>query len=193
MSEEKRALRAQLKALRDGLPSEDRAAWSEEVCRRVAAFAVSRRIRRIGAFWPLGSELDLRPLVRSHPDWVFVFPRISSSSPPRLVWGPEPLEPGLWGLMEPAIAQHFLPPVQLLLVPGLAFDREGFRLGYGKGFYDALLDRLSEEVITLGVGFEAQRVAQLPVSPMDQPVQGLMTERGLTWFGDAPDHPRDLR
>jgi len=180
--EHKSEFRVHFKALRSAAPLEERAAWSENICSRLAAFCLSRRIRRIGAFWPLGSEIDLRPLVQGHPEWIFVFPRVASTSPPRLVWGPEPLEKGLFGLMEPMHAQHFLPPVQLLLVPGLAFDAEGFRLGYGKGFYDAMLERLSEEVITLGVGFALQRVPQLPVSPQDIPVQGLMTEEGLHWF-----------
>lgn len=180
--ENKSDLRRHFKALRDGLPEALRATHSAEACLRISAFAVSRKIKRIGAFWPLGSELDLRPLVNAHPDWVFFFPRVSSSSPPRLVWGPEPLEPGLWGLMEPVHAQHFTPPVQLLLVPGLAFDERGFRLGYGKGFYDALIDHLDDEIITLAVGFEAQRTLRLPQSPLDQPVQGLITEAGLSWF-----------
>ena len=141
--ETKSEFRAHFRALRDGALAEDRAAWSDQICTRLAAFCLSRRIRRIGAFWPLGSEIDLRPLIQGHPDWVFVFPRISSTNPPRLIWGPEPLEKGLFGLMEPTHAQHFLPPVQLLLVPGLAFDALGFRLGYGKGFYDALLGRFA--------------------------------------------------
>jgi len=180
--ETKSEFRAHFRALRDGTLADDRAAWSEQICARLAAFCLSRRIRRIGAFWPLGSEIDLRPLIQGHPDWVFVFPRISSTNPPRLIWGPEPLEKGLFGLMEPIHAQHFLPPVQLLLVPGLAFDAQGFRLGYGKGFYDALLGRLPEDVITLGVGFNLQQTPRLPISPQDLPVQGLMTEAGLAWY-----------
>ncbi len=183
--ETKAEFRAHFKARRNGASAEDRAAWSEAICRRLGEFCTSRRLRRIGAFWPLGSEIDLRPLVQAHPDWVFVFPRVASTHPPRLVWGPEPLEKGLFGLMEPIHAQHFLPPVQLLLVPGLAFDGDGYRLGYGKGFYDALLERLSPEVITLGVGFALQRTPRLPVSPQDLPVQGLMTEEGLAWFSST--------
>ena len=180
--ETKKELRKRFRALRDGLAPEQREAWSRAVCDHVATYATSRRIRRIGAFWPLGSELDLRPLVAGHPDWIFLFPRVSSTEPPRLVWGPEPLEPGPWGLMEPAFAQALLPPVQLLLVPGLAFDEAGYRLGYGKGFYDALMDRLPEDVVTLAVGFACQRCPRLPLSPHDLPVQGLCTEQGLAWF-----------
>lgn len=182
MSEDKQLLRRRFKALRDGLDPVDRVTWSETVCRQVAAFATSRRIHRVGVFHPLGSELDLRPLVQTHPDWLFFFPRVSSTQPPRLAWGTEPLEPGPWGLQEPVLAQHFLPPVQLLLVPGLAFDRRGFRLGYGGGFYDALLPRLPENVLTVAVGFACQQTDQLPVDPQDQPVHALLTQEGLTWF-----------
>lgn len=180
--EDKRALRKHWKALRDGLPPEDRARWSEQLCLRIERYARSRGFRRLGVFWPLGSEVDLRPLLKAHPDWTFYFPRVSSSHPPRLLWGSEPLEPGLWGLLEPTFAQHTTPPVDLLLVPGLAFDARGFRLGYGGGYYDALLDHLGGRIPTLAVGFEVQRSGPLPVEPLDQPVDGLCTEAGLTWF-----------
>jgi 5-formyltetrahydrofolate cyclo-ligase len=84
--------------------------------------------------------------------------------------------------MEPVHAQHFTPHVQLLVVPGLVFDEEGYRIGYGGGFYDALLERLSPDIITLGAAYRIQRHPQLPYSPQDLPVQGLVTEQGLTWF-----------
>jgi 5-formyltetrahydrofolate cyclo-ligase len=180
--ETKAELRSRLKGLRNGLAEAERAAWSQRICAQLTAFCVSRRIRRLGVFWPLGSEVDLRPLVQGHPEWTFFFPRVASTHPPRLIWGPEPLEPGVFGLMEPAHAQHFLPPVQLLVVPGLVFDEEGYRIGYGGGFYDALLGRLAPDIITLGAAFHMQRIERLPCSPQDLPVQGLVTERGLTWF-----------
>jgi 5-formyltetrahydrofolate cyclo-ligase len=101
-----------------------------------------------------------------------------------MAWGPEPLEPGLFGLMEPVIAQHFTPPVQILLVPGLAFDDAGYRIGYGGGFYDALLERLNEEIPTLGVAFSAQRVRELPLEPLDQSLHGVVTELGVEWMAE---------
>ncbi len=179
---DKPALRKHWQALRNGLPAEDRARWSEMLCARVERHAVSLKFRRLGIFWPLGSEVDLRPLMRMRPDWTFFFPKVSSSRPPRLLWGSEPLEPGLWGLMEPNFAQHTTPPVDLLLVPGLAFDPQGYRLGYGGGYYDALIDHLEGRIPTLAVGFEAQRSGPLPVEPLDQPVDGLCTEAGIIWF-----------
>ena len=177
---EKTPLRKQFKSARNSLPAESRATWSSEICGHIEKLCISRRIRRVGAFWPFGSEVDLRPLVVSHPDWLFIFPKVTSTHPPRLAWGPEPMEPGLFGLVEPVMAQHFTPPVQILLVPGLAFDDAGFRIGYGGGFYDALLDRLEGEILALGVAFSAQLVPELPTEPLDQPVHGVVTENGTS-------------
>lgn len=175
----KSEFRAHLKASRDALPAASREAWSAAIVGHLDRFCRERQVTRVGAFWPLGSELDLRTAVTAHPDWLWFFPRVASTQPPRLVWGTEPLEPGLWGLMEPALARHFLPPVQLLLVPALAFDDDGYRIGYGRGFYDALLAKLPEDVLTIGVGFEAQMHLPVPVEPHDWPVMGLLSERGL--------------
>jgi 5-formyltetrahydrofolate cyclo-ligase len=119
--------------------------------------------------------------VSSQPTVCFLFPRIASADPPRLVWGSQPLEPGAWGLMEPLITPHDLPPVQLLLAPGLAFSPDGHRLGYGKGFYDAVLAQLPPEVLTLGVGFGFQRCEALPAGPRDIPLQGFACEEGIRW------------
>ena len=177
--ESKGELRKRFKALRDGLPDERRAAGSERICTLLAAFCAERGIARVGDFGRFGSEVDLGALDRTA--LTLFFPRVAGLDPPRLAWGPGPLEPGTWGLQEPAAAPHALPPVQLLLVPGLAFAADGHRLGYGKGFYDAVLAGLRPEVIVLGVGFELQRCERLPASPQDRPVQGLATEAGITW------------
>ncbi len=183
--DDKARLRAEFQAFRDALPEEERAAKSHRLCEHLARLVKERRVRRVAAFWPFRSEPDLRPFFRAHGDLTFYFPRVASTHPPRLVWGPEPLEPGTWGLLEPAFAQHFTPPAELILVPGLAFDREGYRLGYGRGFYDALLDRLDEGTVPLGITFEALRVPELPVAAHDLPVAGVATEAGLAWF-DRP-------
>jgi 5-formyltetrahydrofolate cyclo-ligase len=175
----KAEFRAHLKACRDILSPEAREAWSKAVSLHLERLCRTRRFARIGAFWPFGSEIDLRPAFAAYPDGLWFFPRVSSTQPPRLTWGTEPLEKGQWGLMEPARAQYFLPPVQLLLVPGLAFDDDGHRLGYGRGFYDALLAKLPEDVLTVGVGFEVQMHLPIPVEPHDWPVQALLSEGGF--------------
>jgi 5-formyltetrahydrofolate cyclo-ligase len=179
--ETKTELRQRFKALRDRVPIPERLLASERICRQVAALCAARRITSVGAFWPLGSEVDLRPLVASQPHISFYFPRIAALEPPRLTWGTQPLEPGAWGLLEPFSAPYDLPPVKLLLVPGLAFAPNGHRLGYGKGFYDAVLDGMPG-FLTLGVGFRFQRCPGLPAEARDRPVQGLVDEDGITWI-----------
>ena len=180
--ETKRELRRRFKALRDGVPLAERLLASDLICRQIAELCAVRNIMRVGAFWPFGSEVDLRPLVAAHPHVSFYFPRILDQEPPVLTWGLQPLEPGAWGLLEPVLAPHALPPVQLILVPGLAFARDGHRLGYGRGFYDGVLRGLPPEVVTLGVGFRLQRCEGLPVEPHDHPVQGMVDEGGSTWL-----------
>ncbi len=178
----KQELRRRFKALRDGAALPERMLASDQICRHLASLCQARNLVRVGAFWPLGSEVDLRPLVAAHPHISFYFPRIQGTRPPCLAWGGPPLEPGAWGLLEPASAPHPQPPVQLLLVPGLAFAADGQRLGYGKGFYDAVLAELPAEVATLGVGFRFQRCGHLPTGPLDLPVRGLLDETGITWL-----------
>jgi 5-formyltetrahydrofolate cyclo-ligase len=178
----KAELRKRFRALRDACPAQLRAAWSQRICGHLGDFCAERGIQRVASFDPFGSEVDLRPLAQAGPQLALCFPRVAGLDPPRLTWGPGPLEPGTWGLQEPACAPHALPPVQLLLVPGLAFAADGHRLGYGKGFYDAVLAALPAEVMVLGVGFELQRCQELPSSPLDRPVQGLASEAGISWI-----------
>ena len=173
-------LRTRFKALRDACPAAQRALGSQAICRHLAAFCAGRGIRRVGSFGPFGSEVDLGPLAALGLElW---FPRVAGSRPPRLAWGRPPLVPGTWGLLEPAEAPLPAPPVELLLVPGLAFAADGHRLGYGKGFYDAVLAALPAAVTVLGVGFELQRCPRLPATGLDRPVAGIVTECGITCF-----------
>ena len=180
--ETKVLLRQRFKALRDGLATQERLLASDFICRHLAGLCAARKIIRVGAFWPIGSEVDLRPLVAAHPHLTFYFPRIQDGAPPTLTWGLPPLEPGAWGLLEPISAPLALPPVQLLLVPGLAFAGDGHRRGYGRGFFDGVLRLLPPDVVTLGVAFRIQRCAELPVEAHDQPVQGVVDERGINWL-----------
>lgn len=179
---DKAALRRHHLALRDAVDPLERALWSAEACRHLAAFCKARGIHAVAAFWPFGSEIDLRPLLDAHPFWTFLFPRIVEKAPPTLAWGPPPLGPGAWGLQEPLASPFASPPVQLVLVPGLAFAADGHRLGYGRGFYDAVLPGLAPEVLTLGAGFGIQKCESLPAGPGDFPVKGLADEDGVKLF-----------
>ena len=175
-------LRREMRALRDAIPPAEHLMKSAAIRARLLKLCIDRHLTRIGLFAAFRSEPDLMPVLEARTDWLWFFPRVITDQPPRLAWGTEPLEPGRFGILEPSFAQNLLPPVQLLLVPCLAFDPDGYRLGYGGGFYDALIERLPDDVLTLAVAFGCQETSDLPREPRDLPVQGVLTEWGLRWF-----------
>ena len=88
------------------------------------------------------------------------------------------LAPGTFGVWEPTRASlRLVDPtdVDLVLVPGLAFDRQGHRLGHGQGYFDRLLARVPKTTPTVGVCFDFQLLDRLPTHPHDRPVQTVLT------------------
>lgn len=89
------------------------------------------------------------------------------------------LAPGAYGILEPPREEPMpaqVPPGALCLVPGLAFDQRGYRLGYGKGYYDRFLQK--RQVRAVGLCYQALFVPSLPEGPFDQRVEAVITEQG---------------
>lgn len=96
------------------------------------------------------------------------------------------LAPGAYGILEPrdelrgvAARQVELRAIDLVLVPGLAFDRGGGRLGSGRGYYDRLIPRLRDDVVLIGLAFACQMVEKAPAAPHDVPVNFVVTEDAI--------------
>ena len=91
------------------------------------------------------------------------------------------LEPGILGIREPRPHCPEVDPAQVdwALIPGLAFDRQCYRLGRGGGHYDRLLPLMRPDALCWGMGFSCQIVAGLPVEPHDVPLSGVATEDGI--------------
>jgi 5-formyltetrahydrofolate cyclo-ligase len=137
----------------------------------------------VSGFWPLGDEIDMRPVLgRLHElGWSCCLPVSGKRNTPLIFrrWAPgEPLVEGKYGVMTPVPGQPVVEP-NLLLVPLLAFDRRGYRLGYGGGFYDRTLERLRGimPVLAIGAAFAAQEVQAVPTHGGDMPLDWLVTER----------------
>ena len=94
---------------------------------------------------------------------------------------------GAFGIRTPRGPSHPGDAIDAILVPGIAFDRQGRRLGHGGGYYDRLLAETRGAVV-LGVGFECQLESGIPEETHDQRVQGVVTEQGIRGFRD--DQPR---
>jgi len=98
-------------------------------------------------------------------------------------WEPDcALKDGPFGAQVPVIEDYFEP--EILIVPLVAFDRKGGRLGYGGGFYDRTLEMLRAKRPTLAIGFAfaAQEAEVLPLEPTDQPLDMIVTEQGVISF-----------
>jgi 5-formyltetrahydrofolate cyclo-ligase len=131
------------------------------------------------------TEIDPLVAMAAHAGPVGVPVIIGAGQPLRFrEWSPGcTLAEGEFGARIPAEGAWLEPEV--LIVPLLAWDRRGYRLGYGGGFYDRTLERLRSRHPTLAVGFAfaAQEVPEVPTEPVDQPLDAIITEEGVLTFG----------
>jgi 5-formyltetrahydrofolate cyclo-ligase len=138
----------------------------------------------VAGFWPMGEEIDLRPLLhalheRGNRVALPVTPRRGEPLTFR-GWQPgDVLVPERFGTMRP-IGDVLVP--DMLLIPLLAFDAAGGRLGYGGGFYDRTLPALPNR-LRLGCAFAAQQVDAVPVGPYDIRLDAVATESGIIRCG----------
>lgn len=138
----------------------------------------------VSLYFPMRDELDTEPLAAALIDKgaKIAFPVVAKKKAPLVFRAYAPgddLVPGSYGELVPAASAPEARP-DILVVPLLAFTRAGGRLGYGGGYYDRTLEALRKSGAPLAVGYAygAQEVDALPLSPLDQPLDWIVTERG---------------
>lgn len=189
---DKTAARAEARAVRDALTDPTlRADAARAVRDRVAALGIPEIVQGgcVGGYWPLGSELDVRPamLHLREKACALALP-VSGPRGTALTfrdWDPDaPMATGRYGIQEPGADRPVVQP-RALLVPLLAFDRRGGRLGYGAGYYDRTLAalRAGGPVLAVGVAFAAQERDAVPCDAHDEPMDWIVTERETLRFG----------
>jgi 5-formyltetrahydrofolate cyclo-ligase len=140
----------------------------------------------VSGYWPLPGELDIRPLMQQihEAGHRIALPVVKAKGQPLFFrhWTPgTALIQGAFKVMTPPEGAPELEP-QVLLVPMLAFDAAGYRLGYGGGFYDRTLEKRRHEahsghpVLAIGIAFAAQETESLPRGPFDQRLDWIATE-----------------
>ena len=162
------------------------AAASEAVTRRVTALPHWASAREILAYLPIKGELDTRALAERAlaEGRRLVLPRCRENAPGELDLGCvsclAEATPGHYGIPEPPAGQCRAPETfapDLILVPGLAFDLHGGRLGFGGGYYDRLLALpLAADALVVGLGYDFQLVDCLPIQTWDRPMDTVVTE-----------------
>ena len=154
----------------------------------------------ISGFSAINDEIDPLPLLlRLHAQGhLLALPAMQGKGRPLLfrAWQPgDQMAPAVWGISEPLATRAVMAP-DIVLVPLLAFDAAGFRLGYGGGFYDRTLAQLRalKPVVAVGIGYDEQRVDAVPHLDYDQPLDWVLTPSGpLKCVGNglhAPAVPR---
>jgi 5-formyltetrahydrofolate cyclo-ligase len=191
-AEAKRAARAAARAAVGALTTCQRALASAAVCARVMGSGAFARARSVMVFAPLPDEVDLTPVLlrcrqtgrrvcAGRPDW-----ETRSMVPAEVAddgkGGWSALVTTRFGVREPAADAPRVDPAEIdvIMVPALAFDHAGHRLGRGGGFYDRFLARREVgRARIFGVGFGVQLVAAVPRAAHDRPVDAVITEARL--------------
>jgi 5-formyltetrahydrofolate cyclo-ligase len=180
---EKHSLRRTARDRRDAVPADVARIGARAVCHHIQT-GLSLPPGVVAGYWPVGSELDIRPLL----DHLVGQGRTVALpvAGPRgtalrfFAWDPgRVLVAGRFAIPEPDPQQPEVEPA-VVLVPLLAFDRTGQRLGYGAGYYDRTLAglRASRPVLAVGVAFAIQEIGRVPGDGFDQPLDWIVTEDG---------------
>ena len=145
--------------------------------------------RVVGGYAPLGSEISPKLATEEARavGSIVAYPAFDNPAKPFKFRAGDPLEPGPFGIMQPKKSAPVVEP-DLVLVPLLAIDSRGTRLGRGKGHYDRALVRLKKSRARLvGVGWVLQRLSEeIPADAWDVPLDGFASPAGVEWFGQAP-------
>lgn len=189
--ERKAALRRRWRRIRDEIPPALRQEKSQKIAQAVLAHPLLAQAGTVFLYLSVGSEPDTRALAaallrqgkRVAVPLCGEAPGVMTAAALTLKTR---LRPGAFGIPEP---EEPVPvpkaAVDLILVPGLAFDRAGFRLGYGGGYYDRYLADWPGP--SLGLAFSDCVTARLPREPLDRPVTQLITENGAAVMAAASD------
>ncbi len=175
----KREVRRMIRERVGGLDAASRGAMSRSICRRVASLAQEKDFRRIAVFAARPGEVDLLPLLDMLPDREWYFPLVHEGrtlSFHRVRHHGE-FVTGCWDIREPGpgCPELHAGGMDLIVLPGAAFTRDGKRLGYGGGFYDTLLAGPAAGVPLAGVCFPCQLLDDLPMEAHDRQVDMVIT------------------
>jgi 5-formyltetrahydrofolate cyclo-ligase len=201
-TEEKRVLRRAMRSARASIDPAQQALAAEALDGNLRFVPELAAARVFAAFAPALGEIDVGPVIarKIAEGATVLFPRIDPNGSPRLRFhelsdpallgfsGPfsgrisdlAQLTPGAFGILEPPVGSREVPveEIEVLLVPGLAFDPTGRRLGYGGGYYDEVGARLraAGKGYLLGVGFDFQLIETCPAGPGDVPIDAVATD-----------------
>ncbi|MEL7035567.1 MAG: 5-formyltetrahydrofolate cyclo-ligase [Cyanobacteria bacterium J06592_8] len=182
----KNQLRLELLEIRQSMLAEDWRTKSDRLCSHLLASALFEQAETVLAYVSFRQEPDLSRLFAETSKMgtkTWGFPRCVKSNLIWHQWKPgELLQTGAYGIWEPDANLPMISAsdVDLILVPAVACDQRGYRLGYGGGYYDRMFNAAEWQMIPkIGIVFEFAYLPQLPIDEWDQPLNAVCTEEGL--------------
>ncbi|MCQ2431071.1 MAG: 5-formyltetrahydrofolate cyclo-ligase [Clostridia bacterium] len=181
---EKKALRREYRMLRSAVPADERARRDRAVCETLADFLRARKPEKVFFYAPMGFEIDVMPLfsVCAAAGLSCGFPRCETETSTMKFYevsSEEQFLTGAYGIREPGPDCPVLCPdcSSVILVPGLVYDTDGYRVGFGKGYYDRFL--ASFPGISVGIVYDEFVLPHVPRGEFDLPVNCLAAEKGV--------------
>ena len=184
------ALRRNMIAQREALAPADHAQRSEALAAHLAKLLLRLRPAVLGFCWPIRGEFDCRPLFALLAGTRTCLPMVVAPDAAMdfREWRPDSaMLIDRYGIHYPAAGAALHP--EILLMPVNAFDRKGFRLGYGGGYFDRTLAALHPRPLAVGLGFELARVDTTQPGPYDIALDAVITEAGLELFSGRIRNP----
>ncbi len=188
---DKEIIRRQLLEKRSTMRGPDVDSMSHSIVDSVMSLEEWDKAGEVLLYWPIRNEVDVRPLLEDA--WncgkKLFMPCCRKNEPGQMDFGvvraEADLMSGSFGIKEPCRTRCEFPGAvspDLIIVPGVGFDRNGFRIGFGGGYYDRFLARPQKEgFLSVGVCYSFQLVDGFPIEPWDKNVQLVCTDKELIW------------
>ena len=178
----RREQRASLIRRRQAIPQDERRRSQALILSLVEQHFPELANALLGFYWPFRGEIGPHPLIRRliERGARAALPVVVEKGQPLEFWAWQPgtrLRRGVWDIPIPSERQPVRPTA--LLVPLVGFDRRGYRLGYGGGYYDRTLAAMDPKPLTIGIGYEIGRLETIHRQPHDVPMHAIATEAGL--------------
>lgn len=172
---QKKELRKEIRARKRDIPVEELREMSRLLCKRLLANERLGNASTVMMYYPLGDEVDVTPVIErlAENGKTVVLPQVTGEATMvlRRYKGEDDLREGAFGIMEPC-GELFTDyeAIDVAIIPGMAFDRHGNRLGRGKGYYDRFLPLLPTRVYKIGICFPFQLLDDIPMEEHDKRV-----------------------